>query len=229
MAAWLGVTCYAALAWTLAQATWQRWTVHGLACVPLAAGVVLVSEDFHEWATGGLETMLFTWLATAVLKPSLPFIQALLLMGIYMLMPFVMVFSSYSLLTLIHGGIAIFTIKMWSVLWFVTDFLDDKLALVTRGRPRIAVLNAGDSRLGALDVPEGTRVAWFNHGDGWHLRDTIVHRGERAVVDARHLPLPGRHNGLNLCAALAAIEALGHDAVALAPHAASFRPLPHRR
>src|SRR5690606_26304665 len=39
---------------------------------------------------------------------------------------------------------------------------------------------------------------------------------------------PGRHNRGNLCAALAAVEALGHDAVALAPTAAAFRPLPHR-
>ena len=107
-------------------------------------------------------------------------------------------------------------------------YFDDKLALVTRGRPRIAVLNAGDARLGDIDIPAGTHVLWFNHGDGWHLRDGIAHRGARAVIDARTLPLPGRHNGLNLCAALAAIEALGHDAVALAPHAAKFRPLPHR-
>ena len=47
-------------------------------------------------------------------------------------------------------------------------------------------------------------------------------------MDTRALPLPGRHNRGNLCAALAAIEALGLDAAALAPHAATFRPLPHR-
>jgi UDP-N-acetylmuramoylalanine-D-glutamate ligase len=48
------------------------------------------------------------------------------------------------------------------------------------------------------------------------------------VMDLRNLPLPGRHNRLNVCAALAAVEALGLDAVALAPAVASFRPLPHR-
>jgi UDP-N-acetylmuramoylalanine--D-glutamate ligase len=47
-------------------------------------------------------------------------------------------------------------------------------------------------------------------------------------MDLRNLPLPGRHNRLNLCAALAAIEALGLDAQALAVHALSFKPLPHR-
>jgi UDP-N-acetylmuramoylalanine--D-glutamate ligase len=47
-------------------------------------------------------------------------------------------------------------------------------------------------------------------------------------MDASVLPLPGRHNRGNLCAVLTAIDALGQDAAALAPHAASFRPLPHR-
>jgi UDP-N-acetylmuramoylalanine--D-glutamate ligase len=47
-------------------------------------------------------------------------------------------------------------------------------------------------------------------------------------MDTSVLPLPGRHNRGNLCAVLTAIDALGLDAVALAPHAVSFRPLPHR-
>jgi UDP-N-acetylmuramoylalanine--D-glutamate ligase len=47
-------------------------------------------------------------------------------------------------------------------------------------------------------------------------------------MDTAALPLPGRHNRGNLCAVLAAIEALGLDAAALAPHAATFQPLPHR-
>jgi UDP-N-acetylmuramoylalanine--D-glutamate ligase len=48
------------------------------------------------------------------------------------------------------------------------------------------------------------------------------------VLDTTSLPMPGRHNRGNLCAVLTAIEALGLDAVALAPHAASFKPLPNR-
>jgi len=104
----------------------------------------------------------------------------------------------------------------------------DKLALVTRAAPRVAVLNAGDPRLVELDVPPDTKVAWFNQPDGWHLREAVVYRGEQPVFDARHVALPGRHNRLNLCAALAAVEAVGVDAVAVAAEAASFRPLPHR-
>ena len=62
-----GIVCYAALALGLARATWLRARTRGLPFLPLAAGLVLVSDDFHVWATGGLETLLFTLLATQAL------------------------------------------------------------------------------------------------------------------------------------------------------------------
>ena len=65
LGAWLGIACYAGLALTLAGASWRRHRRRGLPFLPLAAAVVLVSPDFHDWATGGLETALFGWLATA--------------------------------------------------------------------------------------------------------------------------------------------------------------------
>jgi UDP-N-acetylmuramoyl-L-alanine---L-glutamate ligase len=106
-------------------------------------------------------------------------------------------------------------------------YIDDKLALLTAAKPRIAILNANDRTLAGLSLPD-SEVRWFGDAHGWHLRDDVVFRGERAMFDTRDLPLPGRHNRGNLCAVLAAIEALGLDAEALAPHAAGFRPLPHR-
>ncbi len=106
-------------------------------------------------------------------------------------------------------------------------YIEDKLRLLTEASPRIAVLNAGDPLLAALELP-GNEVRWFGRGDGWHLRGDALHRGDTWVMDTSMLPLPGRHNRGNLCAVLTAIDALGLDAIALAPHAASFRPLPHR-
>lgn len=106
-------------------------------------------------------------------------------------------------------------------------YVADKLSLFEAAHPRIAILNGEDRRLSALRLPDSD-VRFVGVRDGWHLRGDIVHRGERAVFDASHVPLPGRHNRGNLCAVLAAIEALGLDAAALAPHAADFRPLPHR-
>ncbi len=52
----------------------------------------------------------------------------------------------------------------------------------------------------------------------------------RIAARARHrtLPLPGEHNALNVCAALAAIEAAGEDALAALGSIGTFRALPHR-
>ncbi|MCC8363916.1 UDP-N-acetylmuramoyl-L-alanine--D-glutamate ligase [Lysobacter sp. A6] len=107
-------------------------------------------------------------------------------------------------------------------------YVADKLRLLHDAKPRVAVLNAADPTLAALRLDDETHVRWFNRDDGWHLRDDDLYRGETFVLDTSSLPLPGRHNRGNLCAVLTAIEALGLDAAVLAPHAATFRPLPHR-
>jgi len=64
-AEWLGIACYAATAGLLLRESARRTHEHGAPFLPLAAGVVLVSPDFHTWASGGLETSLFTALALA--------------------------------------------------------------------------------------------------------------------------------------------------------------------
>nr|WP_242111630.1 UDP-N-acetylmuramoyl-L-alanine--D-glutamate ligase [Luteimonas aquatica] len=109
-------------------------------------------------------------------------------------------------------------------------YVEDKLALVSEARPHVAVLNAADRRLAGLGarLPGDSQVRWFGREDGWHLRGDLLYRGDARVLDTASIPLPGRHNRGNLCAVLTAVEALGLDAAALAPHAASFAPLPHR-
>ncbi|MGH8077067.1 MAG: UDP-N-acetylmuramoyl-L-alanine--D-glutamate ligase [Lysobacter sp.] len=106
-------------------------------------------------------------------------------------------------------------------------YVADKLRLLTEAEPRIAVLNTNDPRLAALSLPDSD-VRWVGGDDGWHLRGDALHRGDVFVMDTTALPLPGRHNRGNLCAVLTAIEALGLDAVPLARHAQTFRPLPNR-
>lgn len=106
-------------------------------------------------------------------------------------------------------------------------YVEDKLRLVTQANPRRVVLNWLDPRLRSLgeSLPE---VRWFGREDGWHLREGRIHRGELAVLSRAPSSLPGSHSALNLCAALAAIDAIDIDAAALAPRAARFRALPHR-
>lgn len=106
-------------------------------------------------------------------------------------------------------------------------YVEDKLRLLIEAKPRIAVLNADDATLASLSLPD-SEARWFGRQEGWHLRGDALHQGDTFVMSTANLPLPGRHNRGNLCAVLTAIEALGLDAAALAPHAASFQPLPHR-
>jgi UDP-N-acetylmuramoylalanine--D-glutamate ligase len=108
-----------------------------------------------------------------------------------------------------------------------TRYIEDKLALVTEAKPRVAVLNAADPYLARLALPD-SETRWFNREDGWHLRGDDLYRGERFVLDTLTVPLPGRHNRSNLCAVLTAIEAAGIEAVPLAAAAQTFRPLPNR-
>ncbi|QOW23276.1 UDP-N-acetylmuramoyl-L-alanine--D-glutamate ligase [Novilysobacter avium] len=106
-------------------------------------------------------------------------------------------------------------------------YVADKLQLVTAARPRVAVLNAADPRLAALDLPDSD-IRWFGDESGWHLRGDILFDRDTRVMDTSSLPLPGRHNRGNLCAALTVLDAMGLDAPALATRAKDFIPLPHR-
>ncbi|MEO6801004.1 MAG: UDP-N-acetylmuramoyl-L-alanine--D-glutamate ligase [Rhodanobacter sp.] len=68
----------------------------------------------------------------------------------------------------------------------------------------------------------------FGQAEGWHVADDFIRRGPRDVFPVARLAAPGLHNALNACAALAALEAIGIDALAAASALDSFRPLPHR-
>lgn len=68
-----------------------------------------------------------TQVMLGVLKPALPLIQAVVLMCIYMLIGLLLIVSRYSVSTMILGALAIFTVKFWSVLWFITTWLDENL------------------------------------------------------------------------------------------------------
>ncbi|OOG63931.1 UDP-N-acetylmuramoyl-L-alanine--D-glutamate ligase [Rhodanobacter sp. B04] len=68
----------------------------------------------------------------------------------------------------------------------------------------------------------------FGQPEGWHVADGFIRRGTQAVFPVDGLAAPGLHNALNACSALAALSAVGMDALAAAPALAHFRPLPHR-
>ena len=104
-------------------------------------------------------------------------------------------------------------------------YWDDKLALADRAATLL--VNAQQTELLERTAAHPRRLL-FGAAPGWHLRDGAICRGGQRVLALAQLPLPGLHNALNACAALAAIEAAGEDAEAAAASFAWFRPLPHR-
>ena len=91
-------------------------TVENIVKGGLASGGVLVASA------------LFSVTMTAVLQ-ALPMVQAVLLLGIYALLPIVVVLSRYSLSMMVVGAMAIFTVKFWSVLWYLALWVDQNLIL----------------------------------------------------------------------------------------------------
>jgi UDP-N-acetylmuramoylalanine--D-glutamate ligase len=106
-----------------------------------------------------------------------------------------------------------------------THYATDKLKLACASRTLI--VNAGQGELLARTAAHPRRVT-FGDSAGWHVRDDAIARGDERILPLSAIPLPGEHNAMNVCAALAAIECAGLDAVAAARHVAGFKPLPHR-
>jgi UDP-N-acetylmuramoylalanine--D-glutamate ligase len=97
-------------------------------------------------------------------------------------------------------------------------YVEDKLRIAERARVVVAPASL-------TAIKDAIR---FGTENGWHVSDGAIFRAQRRVLDIATLPIPGEHNAQNVCAALAAIEAAGEDAIALSEHVRSFRPLPHR-
>ena len=101
----------------------------------------------------------------------------------------------------------------------------DKLRMATMARTLLVDAEQMAVCAGTATHP---RRRLFGNGSGWHADDAGIQRGAERVLPRAALPLPGAHNARNACAALAALELLGGDAVAAAPALMHFRGLPHR-
>jgi len=97
-----------------------------------STGLLSTAENFVKGglAAGGVLTAsaLFSVTMTAVLQ-ALPMVQAVLLLGIYALLPMIVVLSRYSISVMVVGAMAIFTVKFWSVLWYLAMWVDQNLIL----------------------------------------------------------------------------------------------------
>ena len=103
-------------------------------------------------------------------------------------------------------------------------YLADKLAIGDAAKA--LVVNAQPELL--VRAAQHPRLSVFGETAGWHAREDGVWHGNEEVLAVADIPLAGRHNAQNVCAALAALQAAGLDAKQLAKHVATFKALPHR-
>jgi UDP-N-acetylmuramoyl-L-alanine---L-glutamate ligase len=107
----------------------------------------------------------------------------------------------------------------------------DKLRLLALEGVRAAVVSGRDERLvrAARDAQEqGVSISLFGVPDGWQPAGSTVELRGVPALERSQLPLRGEHNALNLCAALAALEAFGVPLPQIAPALRGFETLPHR-
>jgi UDP-N-acetylmuramoylalanine--D-glutamate ligase len=144
--------------------------------------------------------------------------------------PAVVELSSYQIADLQDGPrVAVFT-NLYSehVDWHTSAerYRKDKLRLATLPGVERVVYNARDENLRGLAGAPGPTT--FGAAPGWDATAAGVERDGAPVIAAAELPLPGGHNALNVCAALAALDAFGVSVPAPAAALASFKALPHR-
>jgi UDP-N-acetylmuramoyl-L-alanine---L-glutamate ligase len=104
-------------------------------------------------------------------------------------------------------------------------YVADKLKLADAAKQLL--VNAEQSSLLEKTATHAQRKL-FGNAEGWHVAKGFIRCAETSVFAVDRLSVPGLHNALNGCAALAALELMGFDAVAAAPALDRFRALPHR-
>jgi UDP-N-acetylmuramoylalanine--D-glutamate ligase len=100
----------------------------------------------------------------------------------------------------------------------------DKLAIAARAG---SIVIPAQPALAAATAGRAKRLV-FGNESGWHVDGDAIFSASTRVLALDRIALPGLHNAQNVCAALAALDAAGEDAIALAQHASTFTPLPHR-
>ena len=65
--------------------------------------------------------------------------QPLILMGLYIFLPFIVLFSRFSLSFMMYGALAIFTVKFWAAMWAIAKFVDERLVVAMYGDTTILV------------------------------------------------------------------------------------------
>lgn len=85
----------------------------------------------------------------------------------------------------------------------------EKLRLFDLPGVRIAIVPEGVEDIEVAAARGSAAIEHFGGPSGWHVADDGLHGPGGGFVPGEALPLRGRHNALNLCAALATLDAVG--------------------
>lgn len=103
----------------------------------------------------------------------------------------------------------------------------DKLRLFAHRPDMRSVLNGADRAIRARTAAFPNPV-WFRSPEGFDVAASGITLRGRPYADRSTVPLAGDHNLDNVCAALAALAAIGVEGDDLVPALAGFRALAHR-
>jgi hypothetical protein len=81
---------------------------------------------------GGVITQMLIKPALYMIKEMAPYVQAVMLMSTYFLLPWILLVGRYEWSTIKTATITIFAIKFWTSIWAVVDLLDNKLGAAIR-------------------------------------------------------------------------------------------------
>lgn len=89
-------------------------------------GIERIARESATVAGTVVAASIFSLVVTVVLQAA-PMIQAIVLLGIYALLPATMVLSRFSPSSMVTGAVGIFTVKFWTVLWYLALWVDQNL------------------------------------------------------------------------------------------------------
>ncbi len=140
--------------------------------------------------------------------------------------------SSFQISDLVHGAqVAVLTnLFKEHIDWHGSEavYRHEKLRLMALPGTRACAYRPGEAEIEAAIAPDARRVQ-FGTGSGWHTNsEGDVCDGDGTLIPAAAVPLRGRHNAENLCAALAALDAAQLPCPPLPGALAGVKGLPHR-
>ena len=109
----------------------------------------------------------------------------------------------------------------------IEQYYQDKLNLFAKPGNCIAVINCQDPII-QQNTDRFSNIIYFNAPQAIHVVDHNIMDGTTLVLSGNALKLRGRHNLLNLCAALTVAKYLGVDIYSIAGALSEFTGLPHR-